>query len=91
MQISLFKGSSLPADILAAWTRLQRSNPSLASPYFSPAYTQTVAAARDDVEVAVMGNAGRVEAIFPFERRAKNMAGPGTARNARAAVMASAK
>ncbi len=76
MQISLFKGSSLPADILAAWTRLQRSNPSLASPYFSPAYTQTVAAARDDVEVAVMGNAGRVEAIFPFERRAKNMAGP---------------
>ena len=76
MQISLFKGSSLPSDILAAWTRLQRSNSSLASPYFSPAYTQAVAAACDNVEVGVISHEDRVEAVFPFERRAKNMAGP---------------
>jgi hypothetical protein len=32
----------------------------LASPYFASAYTLTVASARDDVEVAVLKDAGQV-------------------------------
>ena len=76
MKISLAKGSSLSSDILAAWAGLQQANPALASPYFSPAFTRIVAAARHNVEVAVMEEEGKVAAIFPFERGRHDIAEP---------------
>ena len=56
--------------------RLQKQNPALQSPYFSPQFTQIVAAARDDVEVAVMRQGEEIVAVFPFERSRWNFAGP---------------
>ncbi len=66
----------IPKEIREVWLRLQQSNPALASPYFSPEFTRIVAAARDDVAVAVVEDGGKVAAIFPFERRRWNLAGP---------------
>jgi CelD/BcsL family acetyltransferase involved in cellulose biosynthesis len=51
------------------WRALQDSNPDLASPCFSPEFTQAVAAARNDAEIAVIEEDGEVIAIFPYQRR----------------------
>lgn len=66
----------IPGEIRDAWICLQQSNPALKSPYFSPEYTRIVAEAGEGVEVAIVEEAGRIAAIFPFERRRWNLAGP---------------
>jgi len=66
----------ISVEIQEAWLRLRRQNSDLQSPYFSPLFTQIVAAARDDVEVATVRRAGELVAIFPFERRRCSFAGP---------------
>ncbi len=76
MKTTVLKGSALSPDILTAWANLQRTNLDLASPYFSPEFTQIVAAVRDEVEVAVVENGGRIEALFPYQRGRCNIAGP---------------
>lgn len=63
-------------EIREVWLRLQQSNPALASPYFAPAFTQIVAAACDDVEVAVVEDAEKPVALFPYQRERFNIAGP---------------
>ena len=66
----------IPGELLAAWETLRRSNLGLQSPYFSPEFTRIVAAARNDVELAVLNAAGKPAAFFPYERRRWNLAGP---------------
>ena len=47
---------------------MQLGNPDLASPYFAPEFTQAVATVLHEVEVAVISEAGRPVAFFPFQR-----------------------
>jgi CelD/BcsL family acetyltransferase involved in cellulose biosynthesis len=54
----------LPGAIVDAWSDLQLSEPTLASPFFRPEFTRIVAAARNDVHVAVLEEDG----FFPFQR-----------------------
>jgi CelD/BcsL family acetyltransferase involved in cellulose biosynthesis len=68
MRVSLVPGRELSADLVAAWTRLLAANPDLASPYFHPQFTEIVAAARNDVEVAVVESDREIVALFPFQR-----------------------
>ena len=68
--------AGLPENIRETWEHLQASNPALTSPYFSPEFTRIVAATRKDVQVAVVEEAGNIVALFPFERRRCNLAGP---------------
>lgn len=50
------------------WKEIQTSNPSLASPYFCPEFTQTVASVRTDVEVAVLERDHELVGFFPYQR-----------------------
>ena len=61
---------------MALWRRLQDSNPELANPCFAPEFTQSVAAVRNDVEVAFISEGPEVAAIFPFQRRPGSRAVP---------------
>lgn len=57
---------------IETWSRLQRANPSLDSPYFRPEFTQAVSTVRDDVEVAVLEHANETLGFFPFQRSKGN-------------------
>jgi CelD/BcsL family acetyltransferase involved in cellulose biosynthesis len=56
-----------PAD-WAAWLEIQQGSDVYESPYFRPEFAQAVAAVRDDVEVAVINEAGQTVGFFPFQR-----------------------
>lgn len=68
LRVSLLRGGELPGDVVAPWTALQESVPALDGPYFRPEYVRAVAAARADVEVAVLEDARGPAAFFPFQR-----------------------
>lgn len=68
--------SGISGEILKRWTIFQKKNPVIQSPFFSPGFLQTVAAARNDVEVAVLEDAGEIVGLFPYERRRFDIAGP---------------
>lgn len=64
MVISVLDARDLPPAVTGAWSELQSSEPTLASPFFRPEFTQAVAAARRDVGVGVLAGGG----FFPFQR-----------------------
>jgi CelD/BcsL family acetyltransferase involved in cellulose biosynthesis len=68
--------NGIPADIHNSWRNLQASNPTLASPFFSPVFTDIVARAHGNVEIGVWKEGDAVVALFPFERKQGNFAGP---------------
>jgi CelD/BcsL family acetyltransferase involved in cellulose biosynthesis len=67
MNVEVVAAGSLTADQLACWSRIQKSDAALASPFFCPQFTRIVAAARDDVYVGVLEHAGRMVGFFPFQ------------------------
>jgi CelD/BcsL family acetyltransferase involved in cellulose biosynthesis len=75
-QVRLLRPGELSAELVAAWAEIQESDPALASPYFRPEFTAAVAAVRDDVEVAVLEQAGERVGFFPFQRGAWNVGRP---------------
>jgi CelD/BcsL family acetyltransferase involved in cellulose biosynthesis len=58
------------------WDALRDGNPALASPYFSWEFTDAVARARGDVEVAVLADGGRAVGFLPFQRTSPRTALP---------------
>src|SRR5262245_59819884 len=76
MNIRVAKFETLTGDEIAAWSDIQRSEPSLDSPYFRPEFTQAVAAVRNDVEVAVLDESGRPVGFLPFQRSSWNSGRP---------------
>src|SRR5690349_3464553 len=68
MNIRLITPANLTVDQLAAWSQIQAADPRLNSPFFNPAFTQSVAVVRDDVEIAVLEEAGRPVGFFPYQR-----------------------
>ena len=76
MQVTLIPGNELGPDPVLRWRELQQSNPILTSPFFAPEFTLAVASARDDVEVAVVEQNGKVAAFFPFQRRDRSIGTP---------------
>lgn len=76
MRIETIPASALSAEQVEAWSRLQRADASLASPYFRPEFTQEVAALRSDVEVGLLNDGGRTVGFFPFQRGPRNVAEP---------------
>jgi len=74
--VRLVPGRSLSDEHVDAWRRIQRANPTLDNPFFSPEFTQAVASFRLGVEVAVLERAGRVIGFFPFRRRSETVAEP---------------
>lgn len=58
---------ALTAEARSTWDGLCRSQPHLASPFFSLAYTEAVAACRSGVRVCVISRGGRPVAFLPFQ------------------------
>jgi CelD/BcsL family acetyltransferase involved in cellulose biosynthesis len=68
MRFSIVDPSELDGAQRADWLARQRTNPLLASPFFSPELTHAVSLVRRDVRVAVMEDERGVVGYFPFQR-----------------------
>jgi CelD/BcsL family acetyltransferase involved in cellulose biosynthesis len=68
MNVTLVSARNLDSTLVRVWREIQFTNPELANPFFAPEFTQIVAAAAENVEVAVIGEGSSPLAIFPFQR-----------------------
>ncbi len=76
MKVTLVPGDQLTPDHVSAWSRLQRANHTLDSPFLRPEYTQLVASVREGVEVAVLKDGGETVGFFAFQREKRGLAYP---------------
>ncbi len=68
MDITCIRADALTREDFECWSRLQRSNPDLASPFYCPEYTQVIVAAQAGVYVGILREGHRVIGFFPFQR-----------------------
>ena len=76
MKITLTAIDRLTPEQLDAWSRFQRSDPALASPYFRPEFVRVASACRGGVEAAVMEEDGKPAGFFPFQREGSDVGRP---------------
>jgi len=76
IEFRLIRPDDLKAEELALWDQLQREHREFESPYFRPEFARAVAAGRDDVEIAVIEEAGKAVGFFPFQRSPLNLGKP---------------
>lgn len=76
MKITQIRPAELDDGLRLRWRELQSADPSLANPYFSVEYTDSVAAVRNDVFVALLEAEGAVQAFFPYQRKSASIGGP---------------
>jgi CelD/BcsL family acetyltransferase involved in cellulose biosynthesis len=76
LRVRVVPGRCLSPNQVRFWRDLQDSNPELANPCFCPEFTQSVAAVRSNVEIAVVEQGGEVVAFFPFHRKPGSRAVP---------------
>ncbi len=67
VKFTILDGRKISPELADTWRELQRGNPDLSSPFFCPEFTLAVAAAREDVRIAVIEDKGSVAGIFPFQ------------------------
>jgi CelD/BcsL family acetyltransferase involved in cellulose biosynthesis len=67
MKIAVLSADQLTSDHVQAWSRWQRADAALDSPFFRPEYAQAVAAVRTDVKIAVLEEDGEPAGFFPFQ------------------------
>jgi CelD/BcsL family acetyltransferase involved in cellulose biosynthesis len=66
----------LTADQVAAWNALLPRTGDLASPFFRPEYTLSVAAVRNSIDVAVIRSGSEIVGFLPFERMESGVGRP---------------
>jgi CelD/BcsL family acetyltransferase involved in cellulose biosynthesis len=66
--VGVIPAAALDAADAARWRSIQAGQPALSSPFFTPEFTQAVAAVRGDVFVARLEQADRAVGFFPFQR-----------------------
>lgn len=66
--VGVVPGDRIPDAELDAWARVQETEPSLASPFFRPEFTEIVGAVRSDVALASGRRDGDDPIFFPFQR-----------------------
>jgi CelD/BcsL family acetyltransferase involved in cellulose biosynthesis len=76
MKITPYKIDQLTSDHWDSWSHWQANNSELTSPYFHPDFARATGNVRDDVEVAVLEEAGETVGLFPFQRVKGKMAKP---------------
>ena len=76
MNITVLPADQLTAEHAAVWSRLQREDAALESPYFRPEFTQAIAKVRPGVEVAILEDRREPVGFFAFERTCQNIALP---------------
>jgi CelD/BcsL family acetyltransferase involved in cellulose biosynthesis len=68
MKVKVVAGSTLAPSQIEAWRRIQNAHAHLNSPFYTPEFTQHVARASPDVEVAVLEKRGEIVGFFPYQR-----------------------
>src|SRR5882762_2035592 len=68
MRFKVIPGQGVDSGLARTWRQIQDANSDLASPCFAPEFTRAAAAAREDVEIAVIERDGAPSAFFPFQR-----------------------
>lgn len=76
LKIHLVPAREIGASALEAWSAIQESDPSLASPFFRPEFTAQVAAVREDVHVGILESAGEPVGFFPFQKDGNKVGTP---------------
>jgi len=61
--------AELGADLIARWRQLQAGGANLASPFFTPEFSQAVAGCRDDLFLGLIEDGGTVTGLLPYHRR----------------------
>ena len=69
MKVTVIRASELDDACKGHWTKIQRSDSNLISPYFCIEFTEALAAVRNDVYVAVIEDGPKIIGFFPFHRR----------------------
>ncbi|MDA1016276.1 MAG: GNAT family N-acetyltransferase [Planctomycetota bacterium] len=67
IQITVMPHSDLEQRHLKAWSRIQDSDSTFASPFFRPEFTTLVASVRDDICVGVLEQNEAIVGFFPFQ------------------------
>ena len=68
-RIACIPARELDVQLRERWRELRQENPELVSPFFCVEFTDAIAHARTDVEVAVITDGGKITGLFPFQRR----------------------
>jgi CelD/BcsL family acetyltransferase involved in cellulose biosynthesis len=68
MIVRVVEARSLTPHHIVQWSRIQRSDITLATPFFCPEFTRIVASVRDDVHVGVLHDNETIVGFFPFQR-----------------------
>jgi len=79
MRIYAIRARDLTADHLDAWSQLQESVTTYASPFFRPEFTTLAASVWDRVYVGILEEHGMPVGFFPFERHFMGTGRPVTA------------
>jgi CelD/BcsL family acetyltransferase involved in cellulose biosynthesis len=69
VEIQCISASALTADHQMVWRRIRASEPAFDSGYFSPEFALLVAGARNDVQIAVFCEHGKIVGFIPIHRR----------------------
>jgi len=76
MNVNVIPADSLTPEQMLAWSRLQRADVALASPFFRPEFVCAASAIRQNVEVAVLEEGNEPVGFFPFARTRRNVGQP---------------
>jgi len=68
VKVTVIGGRELTAGHRRLWSRLQRCDPEVASPFFCPELTLAAAAVRRDVHVGLVYQGAELVGFFPFQR-----------------------
>ena len=74
--VALLAPDELTGSQIAVWREIIDADETFASPYFSPYFTNAVAQARNDVQVAIWRKGGEYVGFLPFHRRPMNVGKP---------------
>lgn len=76
MQIQVVRPTELSRELLAAWSAIQETEPTLDSPFFRPEFALAMDAVRGDVQVGVLEEGGQAIGFFPYHRTGSGCAAP---------------
>jgi len=66
LKTTILPAAELSEDLCARWRAIQADNIDLANPFFAPEFTKAVAAVRPETKVAVIEDAGIIQAFLPY-------------------------
>lgn len=76
MEYRVVPADRLTTDLIRIWSRLQRADPALDSPYFRPEFALAVGQVRSTSEVAVFEENGQPVGFLPYDRSKRSVGQP---------------